>query len=159
MKDASTSKVGHVSRKPLQCIRIKPPYVGYAVEVTLRSHYNVYDLFSDTTRLSSSLFSSRENSVIFQHCLHDSIFGFLEVSSTAKVKFGLLEPTSTKQLASCWAGTSQNALQDYYSLRKPKVFALQILRRYLTKEGRVRKFFYYFLLYMDILKRTLRSKI
>ena len=28
------------------------------------------------------------------------------------------------------------------SLRKPKVFALQILQRYLTKEGRVRKFFY-----------------
>ena len=26
------------------------------------------------------------------------------------------------------------------SLRKPKVFSLQILRRYLTKEGRVRKF-------------------
>ena len=28
-----------------------------------------------------------------------------------------------------------------FSLRKPKVFALQILQRYLTKEGRVRKFF------------------
>ena len=28
------------------------------------------------------------------------------------------------------------------SLRKPKVFALQILQRYLTKEGRVRKFFH-----------------
>ena len=27
------------------------------------------------------------------------------------------------------------------SLRKHKVFALQILQRYLTKEGRVRKFF------------------
>ena len=27
-----------------------------------------------------------------------------------------------------------------FSLRKPKVFALQILQRYLTKEGRVRKF-------------------
>ena len=30
------------------------------------------------------------------------------------------------------------------SLRIPKVFALQILRRYLTKEGRVRKFFVLF---------------
>ena len=30
----------------------------------------------------------------------------------------------------------------YFSLRKPNVFALQILRCYLTKEGRVRKFFY-----------------
>ena len=29
-----------------------------------------------------------------------------------------------------------------YSLRKSKVFALQILRPYLTKEGRARKFFY-----------------
>ena len=29
-----------------------------------------------------------------------------------------------------------------FSLRKPKVFALQILQRYLTKEGRVRKFFH-----------------
>ena len=28
------------------------------------------------------------------------------------------------------------------SLRKPKVFALQILQRYLTKEGRVRSFFH-----------------
>ena len=42
----------------------------------------------------------------------------------------------------------------YQALRKPKVFALQILRRYLTKEGRVRKFS---TVYMD--KRTLRSKI
>ena len=31
---------------------------------------------------------------------------------------------------------------DDISLRKPKVFALQILRRYLRKEGRIRKFFY-----------------
>ena len=30
------------------------------------------------------------------------------------------------------------------SLRKPKLFALQILQRYLTKEGRVRKFFHCF---------------
>ena len=29
-----------------------------------------------------------------------------------------------------------------YSLRKPKVFVLHILRRHLTKEGRVRNFFY-----------------
>ena len=28
-----------------------------------------------------------------------------------------------------------------FSLRKPKVFALQIWQRYLMKEGRVRKFF------------------
>ena len=30
-----------------------------------------------------------------------------------------------------------------FSLRKPKVFALQILRRYLMNEDRVRKLFYY----------------
>ena len=39
-----------------------------------------------------------------------------------------------------------------FSLRKPKAFALQILQRYLTKEGRARKF-------SDMDKRTLRSKI
>ena len=33
---------------------------------------------------------------------------------------------------------------NVYSLRKPKVFALQILQRYLTKEGRIRKFFHCF---------------
>ena len=44
---------------------------------------------------------------------------------------------------------------DLFSLRKPKVFALQILRRYLTKDG---PGFENFLLFnMD--KRTLRSKI
>ena len=31
---------------------------------------------------------------------------------------------------------------ELYSLRKPKVFALQILQRYLTKQGRVGKFFH-----------------
>ena len=31
---------------------------------------------------------------------------------------------------------------EQYSLRKPKVFALQILQRYLTKQGHVRKFFH-----------------
>ena len=35
-----------------------------------------------------------------------------------------------------------SSLIALYSLRKPKVFALQILQRYLTKEGHVRKFFY-----------------
>ena len=40
------------------------------------------------------------------------------------------------------------------TLRKPRVFALQILQCYLMKEGHVRKFF---TVHMD--KRTLRSKI
>ena len=35
---------------------------------------------------------------------------------------------------------------SYYSLRKPKVFPLQILRRYLTNEDRIRKLFYYIVL-------------
>ena len=51
-------------------------------------------------------------------------------------------------------GGQQGRTLNKISLRKPKVFALQILRRYLTKEGRVRKFS---TVYMD--KRTLRSKI
>ena len=38
--------------------------------------------------------------------------------------------------------SSQNTILHHLSLRKPKVFALQILQRYLTKEGRVRKFFH-----------------
>ena len=44
--------------------------------------------------------------------------------------------------------------EELTSLRKPKVFALQILQRYMTKEGRVRNFF---TVNMD--ERTLRSKI
>ena len=64
-KDASASNVSHVSRKPLQCIHITTPYAGHIVEVTSRNHSNAYDLFSNTTRLSSSLFSSGENNVTF----------------------------------------------------------------------------------------------
>ena len=54
MKDVGTSNVSHVSRKPLQCIQVAAPYAGHAVEVTFRSHYNAYDLFSNTSRHSSS---------------------------------------------------------------------------------------------------------
>ena len=64
MKDVGTSNVNHVSRKPLQCIHITAPYESYVVQVTFRSHHNAYDLFSNT-RLSSSLFNSGENNVIF----------------------------------------------------------------------------------------------
>ena len=32
-------------------------YAGHVVEVTFRSHYNAYDLFSNTTRLPSSIFN------------------------------------------------------------------------------------------------------
>ena len=65
MKDVGTSNVSHVSRDHLQCIQVTTPYAGHVVEVTFRSHYNAYDLFSDTTRLSSSLFNGGENNVIF----------------------------------------------------------------------------------------------
>ena len=37
--------------------------------------------------------------------------------------------------------THKSSSDEPFSLRKPKVSALQILRRYLTIEGRVRKFF------------------
>ena len=60
MKDLSASNVSQVSRKPLQCIHITTPYTGHVVEVTFRNHHNAYDMFSDRTRLSSSLFNRRE---------------------------------------------------------------------------------------------------
>ena len=41
------------------------PHAGFVVEVTFQSHCNSYDLFSNTTRLSSSLFNSGENNIIF----------------------------------------------------------------------------------------------
>ena len=65
MKDLSASNVSHVSRKPLQCIHITTPYTGHVVEVTFRNHYNAYDMFSNRTRLSSSLFRRGESNVIF----------------------------------------------------------------------------------------------
>ena len=57
MKDLSASNVSHVSRKPLRCIHITTPYAGHVVEATFRNHYNAYDMFSNRTRLFSSLFS------------------------------------------------------------------------------------------------------
>ena len=69
MKDLSASNISHVSRKPLQCIHITTPYTNHFVEVTFRNHYNDYDMFSNRTRLSSSLFNGRESNVIFQHFL------------------------------------------------------------------------------------------
>ena len=57
MKDTSSLKVSHVSGKPLKCIYVTTPAVGHVVEVTFGNHYNAYDLFSNTTRISFSLFS------------------------------------------------------------------------------------------------------
>ena len=65
MKDLSASNVSHISRKPVQCRHITTPYAGHAVEVTFRNHYNAYDMFSNRTRLSSSLFNRGESNVIF----------------------------------------------------------------------------------------------
>ena len=56
MKDLSASNVSHVSRKPLQYIDITTSYAGHVVEVTFRNNYNAYDMFSNKTRPSSSLF-------------------------------------------------------------------------------------------------------
>ena len=64
MKDVSASNVSHLSRNPLQCIGVTIPYAGHVVEVTFRNHHNAYDLFSSTTRLSSSLFNNGQNNVI-----------------------------------------------------------------------------------------------
>ena len=63
MKVICSSDVSHVSRKPLQCIHITTPYAGHVVEVTYGNHYNAYDLFSNTTRLSVSLFNGEEYNV------------------------------------------------------------------------------------------------
>ena len=38
MRDLSASNVSHVSRKPLQCIRITTPHTGHIVEVTFQNH-------------------------------------------------------------------------------------------------------------------------
>ena len=66
MKDLSVLNVSQVSRKPLQRnLRITTPYTGHVVEVTFRNHYNAYDMFSNRTRLSSSVFSGGESNVIF----------------------------------------------------------------------------------------------
>ena len=59
-KDLSASNV-----KPSQCIHITTPYAGHVVEVPFRNHYNAYDMFSNGTRFSSSLFSGGESNVIF----------------------------------------------------------------------------------------------
>ena len=64
MKDVSTSNVSYVSRKPLQDIHVTIPHAGDVVEVTFRSQYNVYHLFSNTTLLSHSLVNGGENNVI-----------------------------------------------------------------------------------------------
>ena len=57
MKDLNASNVSHVLWKPLRCIHITTPYAGHVVEVTFRNHYNANDMFSNRTRLSSSLFN------------------------------------------------------------------------------------------------------
>ena len=49
--------------------RITTPYAGHVVEVTLRSHYNTYGVFTNMTRFISSLFSGGENNVLFQMVL------------------------------------------------------------------------------------------
>ena len=46
-------------------MQVTTPYADHVDEVTFRSHCNAHDQFSDTTRLSSSLFNSEENDVIF----------------------------------------------------------------------------------------------
>ena len=71
-KDFSASNVNHVSRKPLQCIHITTPYAGHVAEVTFRNHHNAYDMFSNRTRLSSSLFNRGESTVIFQDQLENT---------------------------------------------------------------------------------------
>ena len=65
IKDVRTSKVSQVSRRPLQCIDVSTPVAGHVVEVMFRNHYNAYELLSNTTRLSSSLFNGGKNNSMF----------------------------------------------------------------------------------------------
>ena len=46
-------------------MHVTTPYTGHVVDVAFQNHRNTYDLFSYTTQLSSSLFNSGENNVIF----------------------------------------------------------------------------------------------
>ena len=63
---SNTGKIIHKGMKePLHCIQVTSPYTSHVVEVTLRSHYSAYDLFSNTTWLSFGLFNSGENNVTF----------------------------------------------------------------------------------------------
>ena len=62
----------HVSRKPSQCTQVPAPYTGHVVEVTFRSHYNAYDLFSNTTRLSSSLFNGGKI-MLYSNMIYNSV--------------------------------------------------------------------------------------
>ena len=55
MKDLNASNLSQVSRKPLQCIPIAAQNADRVVEVKFRNYYNAYCMFSDGTRLSSSL--------------------------------------------------------------------------------------------------------
>ena len=58
-----------------------------------------------------------------------------------------MEPVAPIDTSKCYHCHRDLTVKDrstwfHISLRKPKVFALQILQRYLTKEGRVQKFFH-----------------
>ena len=64
-KSQCLKRISQVSRKPLQCIHITTPYAGHVVEVTFRNNYDAYDMFSNRTKLSSSLFNRGESKVIF----------------------------------------------------------------------------------------------
>ena len=67
MRDLSASNVSHVSRKALLCIHITTPYAGHLVEVTFRNHYNAYDMLSNRTWFSSSLFNRKERQVMLYY--------------------------------------------------------------------------------------------
>ena len=57
MKDAGSSKVSHIPRKPSQRIDVTTPVITHVVEHTFWNHCNDYDLLSNRTRFSFSLFN------------------------------------------------------------------------------------------------------
>ena len=116
MRDLSASNVSHVSRKPLQCMHITTPYTGHVVEVTFRNHYNAYNMVSNRTRLSSSLFNRGKSNVIFQY-----------VSSVHGVSFSnrCHRQYNPKYIHNIWSWIRSMCLKITYQAHKGSLFKRQ----------------------------------
>ena len=68
MKDADSSNVSHVSRKPLQCIDVTTPVISHVL-----NHYNAYDLLNSQNIGRRALFNYRARYDVteFSNCCTD----------------------------------------------------------------------------------------
>ena len=115
LKVGNTSKVSHVSRKPLQRIHVTytTPYAGYVAEVVFRNHCIIYHLFPDTKWLSCShSVVEKINNVIFLY------YYALILDKFQNVAVG--QPTTQSSTPSSYFGNSAHAVDgnwntDYYS--------------------------------------------